>query len=147
MEPLTNHLIGQAYPLIAALASVSIAQILKLIHLTYNGHKNQASNFITSGGMPSSHSALVTSLTVALFFQEGWQSNLFAISFVFSCVVLYDSAGIRQSVGKHAKHINNLHDQIKIPSKKLSEFLGHTPLEVLVGACLGAVIASILFFI
>jgi len=97
------------------------------------------------GGMPSSHSAFVTSLAVAIGLTEGWDSGMFAVSFVFAAVVMYDAAGVRRAAGRQARVLNQLMTIMlkegHFPATKLRELLGHTPFEVVMGALLGTAIA------
>ena len=100
-----------------------------------------------SGGMPSSHSAVVTSLMTAIGLSEGVTSAIFAVSFVFSCIVMYDAAGVRRAAGKQARVLNQIIENegdINV-GEKLIELLGHTPKEVFVGAIVG-IIGSIWLF-
>lgn len=94
-----------------------------------------------AGGMPSSHSAVVTSLATMVGKNYGTDSAIFAISVVFACVVMYDAAGVRRAAGKQARVLNQIianYKEINI-QEKLVELLGHTPIEVLVGAVFGVV--------
>ena len=97
--------------------------------------------FVETGGMPSSHAASVAALSTSIGIQHGFRSLLFAATLYFSLVVMYDAAGLRRAAGRHAVVLNRLIDQhFKHPEEgthKLIELLGHTPLEVLVGALLG----------
>ncbi len=99
--------------------------------------------FWYTGGMPSSHSALVTALTTYIGFAVGVRSYLFALSLGFAAITIRDSLGIRYSVGEVIRHINEIsktladsHDTFKL-KKKLKELKGHKPLEVVVGVSLG----------
>jgi hypothetical protein len=98
--------------------------------------------FVETGGMPSSHSASVAALSVAVGLQEGFTSALFGVTLYFSLVVMYDAAGLRRAAGKQAEVLNRLIEtHFRSPqgdTQKLMELLGHTPLEVLVGGLLGA---------
>ena len=98
--------------------------------------------FVETGGMPSSHSASVAALSVAVGLQEGFTSALFGVTLYFSLVVMYDAAGLRRAAGKQAEVLNRLIEtHFRSPQSdthKLMELLGHTPLEVLVGGLLGA---------
>ncbi|MCC6650767.1 MAG: divergent PAP2 family protein [Candidatus Eisenbacteria bacterium] len=98
--------------------------------------------FVETGGMPSSHSASVAALSVAIGLQEGFTSALFGVTLYFSLVVMYDAAGLRRAAGKQAEVLNRLIEtHFRSPqgdTQKLMELLGHTPLEVLVGGLLGA---------
>lgn len=91
--------------------------------------------------MPSSHAASVSTLSTMVGLQEGFRSSLFGVTLFFSLIVMYDAAGLRRAAGRHAAVLNRLIDEhFKNPEQgahKLMELLGHTPLEVLVGAILG----------
>ena len=100
-----------------------------------------------AGGMPSSHSAIVMAITVLIGKDVGFDSWAFAVSLVFSCVVMYDAAGIRRAAGKQATLLNKI---IETPGltgvevqERLVEVLGHTPLQVFVGAIIGIIVGSI----
>ena len=100
-----------------------------------------------AGGMPSSHSAIVMAITVMVGKNAGFDSWEFALSLVFSGVVMYDAAGIRRAAGKQATLLNKI---IETPGltgmqvqEKLVEVLGHTPFQVLVGAIIGIIVGSI----
>lgn len=101
---------------------------------------------VETGGMPSSHSAVVTSLMTAIGITQGFDSPLFAMSFVSGVIVMYDAAGVRRAAGKQATILNELMNskQIKIERQvKLKELLGHTPIEVVCGAIYGIVVAAV----
>ena len=91
--------------------------------------------------MPSSHAASVSALTTLVGLHDGFRSSLYAVTLFFSLIVMYDAAGLRRAAGRHATVLNRLIDEhFKNPeegAQKLMELLGHTPLEVLVGALLG----------
>ena len=97
--------------------------------------------FVETGGMPSSHAASVCALSTMVGLREGFRSSLFGVTLFFSLIVMYDAAGLRRAAGRHAAVLNRLIDEhFKNPEKgaqRLMELLGHTPLEVLVGALLG----------
>ena len=97
--------------------------------------------------MPSSHSAVVTSLAVLIGKQYGFDSGIFAISLVFAFVVMYDAAGIRRAAGKQAVILNKILETPGLTSvqvqEKLVELLGHTPIQVFVGALIGIIIGAI----
>ncbi len=94
-----------------------------------------------SGGMPSSHSAMVSSLATAVGYRRGLQSDLFAVSVVFAVIVMYDASGVRQAAGKQAKVLNQIVRELfsgqPVGEEELKELLGHTPVEVIVGALVG----------
>lgn len=98
--------------------------------------------FVQTGGMPSSHSALVASLATSIGLIDGFSSTTFAVALGFALIVMYDAAGLRQAAGRMAGILNKLTDDIYqhrqdyVPVR-LRELLGHTPYEVIAGACLG----------
>jgi acid phosphatase family membrane protein YuiD len=101
-----------------------------------------------SGGMPSSHSAAVSSLATAIGMSEGLDSAAFAIAMVTALVVLYDAAGVRRAASMQANVLNQILTELfrgrPIAQTRLRELIGHTPFEVLVGAALGVGIALVL---
>lgn len=131
--------------LMAAVVSWAVAQTLKIFTGLRTDHRIDWSKVVGPGGMPSSHSAFVTSLAVGIGLTEGWDSGMFAVSFVLAAVVMYDAAGVRRAAGKQARVLNQLMTIMlkegHVPATKLRELLGHTPLEVVMGALLGTAIA------
>ncbi len=122
------------------------AQFIKI----FTGHEKriQLSRIFTSGGMPSSHSSFVTSLSTLVGLERGFDSVDFAMVAVFSMIIMYDASGVRRAVGKQAVILNQILDDVhhgkRIKQDKLKELVGHTPKEVLVGAVLGVVGALLL---
>ena len=118
-------------------------QTYKVIHDLIKTKKFNFKRIIGAGGMPSSHSAVVTSLATLVGKYEGVGSPMFAITFVLAAVVMYDACGVRRAAGKQAALLNKI---IETPgltsvqvSEKLVEVLGHTPVQVFVGALIGLV--------
>jgi uncharacterized protein len=131
--------------LIAGLIAWAVAQIIKLpIDYLRTGKWNW-SLLLTTGGMPSSHSALVTATTLAIGLYYGFGNPTFALGVVITMVVTYDAAGVRQQAGIHAQRINVLFEELlrghPINEKDLREVIGHTPLEVAGGIILGLLVA------
>ena len=97
--------------------------------------------FVQTGGMPSSHAAAVSALSISVGLREGFGSVLFGVTLYFSLVIMYDAAGLRRSAGQHAAILNRLlEERFAHPQEnthRLMELLGHTPLEVAAGALLG----------
>jgi hypothetical protein len=96
--------------------------------------------FVETGGMPSSHAASVAALSTSVGLNEGFRSTLFGATLFFSLIVMYDAAGLRRAAGRQAAVLNRLieeHFEDHAGTQRLMELLGHTPLEVLVGALLG----------
>ena len=122
-------------------------QVFKLVSDAVVNRKINFKRFVETGGMPSSHSAVVTSLMTAVGLSEGFDSPIFAVSFVFSFIVMYDAAGVRLAAGKQAKILNQLinSNQVKVDTnEKLKELLGHTPIQVFVGAIYGIVVGYLI---
>ena len=123
-------------------------QLFKVIYDLVVDKKFNFKRILGAGGMPSSHSAVVTSLATLIGKYEGMDTPLFALSVIFAVVVMYDAAGIRRAAGKQAKLLNKI---INTPgltnvevSEKLVEVLGHTPVQVFVGALIG-IVAGLIF--
>ena len=146
-----NDLITNKIFMTAALSWL-IAQVLKTLIHTFFTKGFDPERLVGSGGMPSSHSATVVSLATAIAFEKGSGSVEFAIAAIFAIVVMYDARGVRRETGIQAELLN---DMLKIfedmgrseisTHDKLKEFIGHTPLQVAMGALLGFAIALILY--
>ena len=141
---------------LSAFSSLCIAQLLKGMIYILNGRKRKNRELMEiviwrTGGMPSSHAALVCSLSTSIAFVEGISSNLFVFSFWFALVVLRDAMGVRRSTGLLSKALNNLGkkaaEKTGLDFTTVKEIHGHTPLEVVVGGLLGIFIASGLFLL
>lgn len=130
------------------------AQVLKtIIHLILT-KEFQAERMVGSGGMPSCHSATVCSLATASCYEYGPGSFEFAISLILAIIVMYDAMGVRRETGIQAKLLNDILKTFEDMGRseisahdKLKEFVGHTPLQVLVGAILGILIAVLIYSI
>lgn len=126
-----------------------IAQIAKLAQTSIKQRRLTLRSLADPGGMPSSHAALVMALTTAIGRIEGVTSPLFAISLVFSFVVLYDAQGVRRAAGRQAEALNRLIEDVfhsrGVREERLREVLGHTPFQVVVGAALGIGVGLIPF--
>ncbi len=127
-----------------------IAQVAKtMIHLIVT-KEFVAERLVGSGGMPSCHSATVCALSTATGMECGVSSPEFAISVMLAIIVMYDAMGVRRETGIQAKILNEMLEVFTKMGKtmsaeeKLKEFIGHTPLQVLVGAILGIVVAVIM---
>lgn len=125
-----------------------LVQVWKFISRLIFEHKVDWRMLWAPGGMPSSHSALVSALAMSVAINSGFGSTEFAISVVLAMIVMYDAAGIRQAAGKHAKMINRILDELlsgqPFTEERLREILGHTPFQVVVG-CLVGLIGGFLF--
>ena len=133
--------------LIAGLVAWALAQIIKLPLDYLQTRKWNWALLLTTGGMPSSHSSLVTATTLAIGLYYGFDHPTFALGVVITMVVTYDAAGVRQQAGIHAQRINVLFEELlrghPINEKDLREVIGHTPLEVASGIILGIAVALI----
>jgi acid phosphatase family membrane protein YuiD len=150
------------YPLTIAVFAILSAQMLKIPWHWLMKEKWEWRQAITSGGMPSSHSSGVASLTTAIGLQDGVQTTVFAISFVLGAIVMYDAMGIRRHAGEQAvilnqlvvqfnQFIKGLRDGIQLKGvpfqKKLKEILGHQPIEVMVGGLYGISLSVASYYI
>ena len=123
-------------------------QTFKVIWDLVTTHKFNFKRILGAGGMPSSHSAIVTSIAAMIAKTEGINSKLFALSVVLACVVMYDAAGVRRAAGKQAKLLNKIVETPGLSNiqvqEKLVEVLGHTPTQVFVGALIGIIVGFLL---
>ena len=121
-----------------------VVQITKIVIELIKTKKVNFKRIIGAGGMPSSHSAVVVALTTMIGKNEGFDSAIFALAVVFSMVVMYDAAGVRRAAGKQAKILNKIIETPGITNvqiqEKLLEALGHTPIQVFVGAAIGIIV-------
>ena len=127
------------------------AQVLKVITVLVTDKRIDFGRFIGAGGMPSSHSAFVTGLAVAIGLDSGFSSHMFSIAAVLALVVMYDAAGVRRAAGEQAKILNRLVEDWEKRNYQntevhLKELLGHTPMQVFAGALLGIAIAMLRHF-
>ncbi|MCL2054289.1 MAG: divergent PAP2 family protein [Oscillospiraceae bacterium] len=150
------------YILTAAVVSWLAAQVIKTALYYIINKKFRVERLFGAGGMPSAHSAMVCSATIAIASKCGADSPEFALIFIFAAIVMYDAMGVRRAAGFHAKEINRMNKMFSLKEffapdddeseattveqeiKELKEYLGHTPLEVLSGAILGIIIAFVL---
>ena len=116
-------------------------QTFKVVHDLIKTKKLNFKRIIGAGGMPSSHSAIVTCISTMIGKSEGFDTPIFALSLIFAMVVMYDAAGVRRAAGKQARLLNKIVETPGLSSvqvqEKLVEVLGHTPLQVFVGAFIG----------
>ena len=129
---------------------ISVWFFIQVFKVVYDLVKTKKFNFkriLGAGGMPSSHSAVVTCLSTMLAKEYGTDSPIFALSVIFAFIVMYDAAGVRRAAGKQAELLNKI---IETPgltsvqvSERLVEVLGHTPVQVFVGATIGILVGFI----
>ncbi|MCI0607455.1 MAG: divergent PAP2 family protein [Anaerolineae bacterium] len=132
--------------LIAGLIAWSLAQVIKIPLDFLRTRRWNWALFFTTGGMPSSHSSLMTATTLAIGLYHGFDHPVFAVGVAITMIVTYDAAGVRQQAGIHAQRINVLFDELlhghPINQRDLREVIGHTPLEVAGGILLGLIVAT-----
>ena len=133
--------------LIVPFATWFFIQLFKLIYDLVTTKKFNFKRILGAGGMPSSHSAVVVALCTMIGKNYGINSAIFGLSVVFAFVVMYDAAGVRRAAGKQAKLLNKI---VQTPglsnvevTEKLQEVLGHTPIQVFVGAFIGLIVGLI----
>lgn len=147
-ELLSNRII------ISALIGWASAQILKTILYAIVNHKLDLTRLVGDGGMPSAHSSTVVSLTVAIAFECGLSSPIFALAAIFAFITMHDASGVRLETGKQAKAINDIFlmladmtEDFKTPEQKLKEFVGHTKMQVLAGGLLGLFVTCLSYLL
>ena len=140
--------------LITAISAWAVAQVVKtILYAVMNGRLDWERLF-GDGGMPSGHSATVSSLAVFCALMHGTGSHEFAVSAILAIIVCHDAMGVRHETGKQAVLINEIMDAIeklkvehKMPAIELKEFVGHTPLQVAAGVALGVLDALLMYFV
>jgi acid phosphatase family membrane protein YuiD len=145
-----GHLL-QNHVLWTGMVAWILAQALKIPVDLVREHRWNWALFFAAGGMPSSHSALVTSTALGVGLHIGFDSPIFAVAVALAMVVVYDATGVRRQAGKQAQKINILVEELlkghPISEEHLREAIGHTPLEALGGVLLGIVVALGLWFL
>ncbi len=147
LELLTNHF------LITSVSSWLIAQVLKMIISSIINKKFSLGWLFSDGGMPSGHSATVSSLAMFTLLQKGPGSFEFAMAMILAIIVCHDATGVRQEAGKHAVLLNEIMESFELlkakmdPHMKLKEYVGHTRLQVLAGITVGILNALMMYFL
>ena len=122
-------------------------QLFKVIHDLVTTKKFNFKRIMGAGGMPSSHSAVVMALSTMIGKTQGFGTPIFAVSFAFAMVVMYDAAGVRRAAGKQARLLNKIVETPGLSDievqERLVEVLGHTPFQVIVGAMIGIIVGAI----
>lgn len=133
--------------LVAPLCAWAVAQLLKVFITLVKDKRLDLRYLVISGGMPSAHSALVSALATSVAIIQGLGSVAFGITAILALVVMYDAAGIRQSVGLQSVVLNRIVQELRSRrpiaelERDLREFIGHTPFQVIAGAALGIIVA------
>lgn len=127
--------------LLAPIVALVAVQLWKFGAAFFFWHKFDPGLLWSTGGMPSSHSALVSALAISIGINAGFGSPIFAVALALAIVVMYDAAGVRQAAGKQAQKINLIVEELlsghSLNDERLRELLGHTPFQVTVGAVVG----------
>ena len=136
----------------AALLAWIVAQGLKIPIHRLTHHEWDAHQFFSPGGMPSSHSAMMVAVTLMAGAKAGFDSPVFAIACVSAAIVMYDAAGVRRETGRQGQAINDILAKVLVDGKPISdeelkEIVGHSPLEVLMGAITGLAVALLYLLI
>lgn len=143
MKGISNFLNEYKYVIVPFLVWFGI-QLFKFIYDLVKTKKFNFKRLMQAGGMPSSHSGVVVSLTTMIGKDVGINSPLFAVALIFSFIVMYDAAGVRRAAGKQATLLNKIVETPGLTglqvSEKLVEVLGHTPFQVIVGAAIGVIV-------
>ena len=131
--------------IISALLAWLVAQFIKFLRHLRRHREFDFRYFVSTGGMPSAHSAMVSSLTTSIGLREGISSPLFAVTLAFAAVVMFDAQSVRRAAGQQARLLNQLVQELlkehHLSKQKLAEFLGHTRTEVFVGMVFGILTA------
>lgn len=148
MSPL--HQIFTAKIFYSTILAWVTAQGIKVLRYYFLHRKINFRLFVGTGGMPSSHSAWVSCLATTIGFESGWTSPVFLLALGMALVIMSDAAGVRRAAGMQAQILNEIVDDLyankPIPHKRLKELLGHTPVQVFVGAFIGITV-GIIFYI
>ena len=144
MKNAVNFLTGNLVLNLSILAW-ALAQIIKFVVTLVTKRKLDWRHILSSGGMPSSHSAFVCACAAAMGYMFGWASPEFTVAAVVAIVVMYDASNVRRAAGEQAKILNYIMDhwtEMKpaLFGKELKEFLGHTPFQVFMGGLLGVAV-------
>ena len=116
-------------------------QLFKVLYKRVHEGGWDIERILGAGGMPSSHSAIAVSLATMIGKNVGWDTPIFALSVIFSLIVMYDAAGVRRAVGKQARILNDILNNQKLSNaEKLQEMTGHTPIQVAAGALIGIIV-------
>lgn len=150
------------FPLWMAIFAIFFAQFIKVPILFALTRKVDWSLIVSTGGMPSSHSAAVTALATGVGLDSGFDSSIFAVATIFAIITMYDATGVRRQAGEHAAILNQLRKDFnrfiseakdwpymneQEMRKELKELLGHKPIEVFFGALTGIFLTLIVYSI
>lgn len=138
-------------PLVTGGVAFVLSQTFKVIYYLFKERKLNLYHLFEAAGMPSTHSAMSSSMTLMIGLTEGFSSSLFAVAVVFTIIVMYDAMGVRFAAGQQAIVLNKIIEDIyseKVSEKeKMKELIGHTPTEVFCGGVLGVLTAVLVYLI
>jgi acid phosphatase family membrane protein YuiD len=130
----------------AALVAWTVAQGIKFATKAVRERRLDFTCFVSTGGMPSAHSASVSAMASSIGLRTGFDGPLFALSLLFAGIVMFDAQSVRRAVGVQARLLNQMVEELfrehHLSQQKLAQFLGHTPLEVFAGMALGILTAT-----
>lgn len=139
MNPLSEIVNSKIFS--ATCTAWTVAQGLKVLIYFYKHHRINFRLFVGTGGMPSSHSAFVSCMATTIGLDAGWNSPVFLLALGIAVVIMSDAAGVRRAAGQQAKILNEIMEDFyssrPVPPQRLKELLGHTPIQVFVGAFIG----------
>lgn len=137
-----------SYSLLAAVIIQILCQLSKLFYYSLKDRSFKISYFFSAGGMPSSHTAFVTALTTSIALRNGLNSELFAIAFVFSGVIIYDAYRLRGTVQIHSRILQELKKMVPgMENREIPQMVGHTMPEIIAGLILGVIFAAGVYFV
>ena len=133
----------------ACFCSWLAAQFTKMLVGMYRTHRLDFRYLVSTGGMPSAHSAMVSGLAAAVGLKEGFGTSLFALALGFAMIVMFDASTVRRAAGQQARLLNEIIDELfqehHLSERKLAELLGHTRLEVFMGLVMGVLVAMLVY--
>lgn len=128
-----------------------VAQLIKMMTTLYRTRKLDLRYLMSTGGMPSAHSAFACALATSVGITEGYNSPIFAVAFAFACIVMFDAQSVRRAAGKQAKILNQIIEELfkehHLSEQKLAELLGHSRPEVGCGLLTGVAIAYLVHMV
>lgn len=134
----------------SGLSAWMLAQLTKLLCDFSNSRRIDFRYLVSTGGMPSAHSAMASALATSVAFEAGLASPLFAVTLAFAIVIMMDAQTVRHAAGQQARLLNQIVEELftvhHFPQEKLRELLGHTPLEVFLGMLMGLLVGLIVHF-
>lgn len=131
---------------LATIISLCICQVWKTLQRWVEKKKLDIREIYSTGGMPSSHTTLVTAMTLSVGFHEGFSSSIFIVALFISAVIIRDAVGVRRTVDDLISYVNRIVKEKKIGLEQIIKIAGHTPVQVFVGFLLGAGVVMVMHF-